>query len=915
MKNKKEQEEILERLLLLMSYDTKKTLKENILSQNRIPIKESETSERAKDYIKINPPTYSITPDYRLINNSYLIPKWDGSNIEACSQSKNYWKNIWKNSNKPMDKFEIFWNYFSKRLNPNSVCSFTTPDNKKWKFIFKYFVENYKEIKAYQPWFEGYKGESDNVFYNQKDYVNTNVITKDVKPWTTDKIQGVQNNESFGIAGPYLNGELLKDNQLKFEDNKGYELTWRIYNNTDEPLKIDDIKIEGLPITYETNIKYDKNKVVKSYMDYIDVIVYIKPTIEQIPLKETNFNLNEQNKINFPKLEIEKPKGLGYEPPELPGQTFRLEVKTNKGDNSQNINIEESPEKKQENLVRIYKDRALKRKSVYEGKDVPEGFSPFTYDEYLYWKKIENQLIQRYGESTPTGKAITPNVLSNNPELEKTYGYTLGKIRDLGKNEDFPMGIVPEDKKEFFSEKRRIETELKSLEKKYTVQKYPPSGSANDTPFDYFDKESMSSEDKQKFEKLNEDLKILYYRYGYDSRSGFDKFMDSYGIWIQAAIALSSLIATWGASSIATAGVFGRLLAQAGMTAQGLRTVAGVANAVDVWVNGGLAGYYAIKGDGPNAAISLFFAFLPKLHQFYGKIGEYFPGGKINPEVALSLQRKFANVTIRTQDDLNAIFASMSKTEREYVRGMMRIPGNVMSDAFQVAEQRIAQEAAEQGTKLNPLKVPGKTLGEKSIGILKTGGLIYLDFKLMHTIENLYNGMVDVINCYCRKQNGVPCKNEEDGKMLGTSQDFEKYKFDCLMSKEEMAQWQTYLKNMNPSQFDVLVKILNEAQTKFKNEENKNKFFKKIVSGELTEEDLDKASKIIIQKSVQKQIMPYGDVIDMMMKEFEIQTENDEPLEIKVQDTPESEKTNQQTITTNSGPESQKKQSNPTIEN
>ena len=136
------------------------------------------------------------------------------------------------------------------------------------------------------------------------------------------------------------------------------------------------------------------------------------------------------------------------------------------------------------------------------------------------------------------------------------------------------------------------------------------------------------------------------------------------------------------------------------------------------------------------------------------------------------------------------------------------------------------------------------------------------------------------------------------------------------MSKEEMAQWQTYLKNMNPSQFDVLVKILNEAQTKFKNEENKNKFFKKIVSGELTEEDLDKASKIATQEVVQKKIIMTGkEAFDMMMKEFEIQTENNEPLEIKVQDTPESEKTNQQTIPTNSGPESQKKQSNPTIEN
>lgn len=917
MKNKKQQEEFKERLLLLMSYDTKKTLKENIISQNRISINESGSSERTDEYIKISPPTYSMTPDYTLKMYSYLIPKWEGSNIQACSQSKNWWETFWKKNAKSKDKFEIFWSYFSKTLNPNSVCYFTTPDNKQWNFSLKYFLEDYKQTKAYQAWLDGYKLAGGDSLYNQKDYVNKNVITKDVKPWTTNKIEGVQNNESFGIVGPYLNGELLKDNQLKFEDNKGYELTWRIYNNTDEPLKIDDIKIEGLPITYETKIRYDKNEVAKGYMDYTEVIVYIKPTIEQIPLKENNFYLNEQDEINFPKLvqDSEQPKGYGYQPPELPGQTFRLNVKTNQGENGQNVNIEESPEKKQENLVRIYKDRALNRKSVYEGKDVPEGFSPFTYDEYLYWEKIENQLIQRYGESTPTGKAITPNVLSKDPELKKIYGYTLAKIRELGKNEAFPMGIVPEDKTEFFSEKRRIENELKSLEKKYTIQKYPPSGSPDDTPFDYFDKESMSTEDKQKFDKLNEDLKILYYRYGYDSRSGFDKFMDSYGIWIQAAIAVASLIATWGASSIATAGAFGRILTQAGMTAQGLRTVAGVTNAVDLWVNGGLAGYYAIKGDGANAAISLFFAFLPKLHQFYGKIGEYFPGGKINPEVALSLQRKFANVTIKTQDDLNAIFASMSRTEREYVRGMMRIPGNVMSDAMQVAEQRIAQEAAEQGTKLNPLKIPGKTLGEKSIGLLKTGGLLYLDFKLMHTVENLYNGMVDVINCYCRKQNGVPCKNEDDGTMLGTEQDFEKYKFDCLMSKQEREQWQTYLKNMNPSQFDVLVEILKEAQTKFKNEQNKNNFFKKVVDGEITKEDLDKAVNIKVQTAQKEKIRSGIDAFELMMKEFEKQTENNEPLKVVVQDTPELEKTNQQTPTPNSGPELEKKQSTPTIEN
>ncbi len=898
MENKKKQEEILERLLLLMSYDQKKTFSENLSK-----IKKDLQKEQKE-------PSNNLYYDLEVIKQpggrTTKIPKFENSKKIPCKTNQEFWTKV-ANEKIPQEKRKEFLNKITKETSvSDSVCAFNTPDGKTWVYNYQWGTTG---TSAFIPnhYYYAQKGKNDS-YYFEKDYVKIKRGVNDFAPEDAEQITKIKANPNIGIEGPFdVSGNLLPKNVLKIEDTQNPKfLKWRIYNNSTEPMSFNNISIKNLPIQYQDKLKWDKKKVLDENGEFLEVFLELTYKQDEVEKPKENTNAVKQistsanSKLNEQNNEETQSNLQSFEGKiKLPVQAFALDVDTNLGNTGQNVIIDESPEVKYKTTSRVLKDRALNRKSVYGEKEVPEGYSPFTYDEYLQRKSELEKFIRQYGESTPTGIAITPKVLNSmSPDIKNYYNELQSRLTALGYSSKFPKGITPEDKTLFFDNKNKFKKELEELESQleqlkdsYYIESTDAMGGT------YGDYNSQMYKDKdyieltQRIEKLKEELKVLNYRYGYDDRSWFDKFWDDYGLTIQIGLAILTAVLSFGATAPASGGFIVSMLVRAGVTAQAAARMSNAAkalSALDTYMNVGLGTYFAIKGDGLNALMSLFFALLPKIHTLYGKIGDYF-GPKISQETAERLQKLFANTPINSQDDLNAILAQMSNAEKKYVYAFMKTPDNVIADALKAAQDDMNRIAAAEGKQAaETLQIP---LGSSSKLIAggKLVGTLAIDYAIIKNIEHMYDAVISKVNCFCRAKNGKPCNSQQntpEGRK-GTIEDFEKYKFDCLVSPEERNQWRSYLSKLTPAEFENLKNLLNFIALNT-TPQGQVVIEKAIIKNGVSENTLKTVKTFQVKEAIdklKKSGVDPNEAIDDFIKELERQANLDQnkPLDVPIE--------------------------------
>ena len=508
----------------------------------------------------------------------------------------------------------------------------------------------------YQP--KPFKSSSVNQIDNT--YVKPPIQKNIVQPIKKTITQPIKNNTTTQTNGLSITGPYNKENLLYLGGiitvifngiGEGYYV---LTNNTKNEIRINSVTYSGqegkIILTFSTN-PIKPNESTKIYLTIND----------KITSNELNPNELNPNKLN-PKLSIPQRDNTYVKPPiqknivqPIKNSISELTINTTIGKTTVEVKYDYSKsQKKQLQAIQNY-DKGL---SIPGGKKVPEGYSPFDYDEFL--QKL-NKLTQTcpnlkrtYDKLNEQSVVGAPNYgdtrSSFNPNDEEKKFFACNseykKLQSEYYNEKFPKGVTKEDLVDFNREKKGIDGEILSFEKSHMVM-------SNREPYNmYFSESSLSPSDKQKYQKLLNKKEQTYANYGYDQRGSFDKFMDSG--WGQ--------LAQFGAIAI---------LAIAGFFTEG----ATWAVAADLLLNVGLGAYYVSRGNTREGLIWFCFAAMGQLHGLYNyllpTIGRTFSLQTLK-SVSKSIASKLAGVSLDSQVALNSfMYGVLTKNERIVFRGML----------------------------------------------------------------------------------------------------------------------------------------------------------------------------------------------------------------------------------------------------
>ena len=490
----------------------------------------------------------------------------------------------------------------------------------------------------------------DNTFV--KPPIQKNIVQPIKKNIVQPKInKPITQTNGLPITGPYNNENILYLGGIIpviFNGiGEGYYL---LTNNTKNEIKINSVTYSGqegriIPAFSTNPIK--PNKSTKIYVTINDKITSNKINTT-LPFRSASVNQIDNAYVKPPIIrnQIEPTKK------ELPNI---LTINTTIGKTTVKVNYDYSEsQKKQIQSIKDYNNGL----SIPGGKKVPEGYSPFDYDEFL--QKL-NKLTQtcpnlkrtydKLNEQSVIGApnyGDTRNSLNPNDEEKKVFACNAEykKLQSEYYNEKFPKGVTKEDLVDFNIEKKGIEGEILSFKKSHMVM-------SNREPYDmYFSESSLSPSDKQKYQELLNKKEQTYANYGYDQRGSFDKFMDSG--WGQ--------IAQFGAIAV---------LAIAGFVTEG----ATWATAADLLLNLGLGAYYVSRGNVREGLIWFCFAGMGQLHGLYNylssSIGRKLAGETLE-SVSKSIASKLVGVSLDSQVALNSfMYGVLTKNERIVFRGML----------------------------------------------------------------------------------------------------------------------------------------------------------------------------------------------------------------------------------------------------
>jgi hypothetical protein len=290
--------------------------------------------------------------------------------------------------------------------------------------------------------------------------------------------------------------------------------------------------------------------------------------------------------------------------------------------------------------------------------EVPEGFSPLDYDEYITKRNV--LLSQKKKSVNRLRQEIIDKQLV---DLDKEY-----------KNNDYPKGISKQEKKELDSWLKAIDDyygpQIKSCNQKNKVDFYKSyltatkdnTRVANNFPFGTGPCDDL----KYQYRTKRRDM-MSYYGYHRDTRNDFDKWWDQYGIWVQVGgtLLLTILVPAVGGTA-ATA-----LLADAGL-------------------NVAIAGYEASRGKYADAGVSLLIAALP----FYG------PQFGVPTKIAESLSLKLASAEIKTSADLAKFMLTLGEDESKWLKYLLEQKPELLEKMGKEVCERALTKMESNGVKV-----------------------------------------------------------------------------------------------------------------------------------------------------------------------------------------------------------------------
>jgi hypothetical protein len=597
-------------------------------------------------------------------------------------------------------------------------------------------------------------------------------------------------------------------------------LTWNVINRGGTPITIQSVEITPSERTIKYFAVYNINatEFIKGVCKTNFTKGPIKPNFQGYVIVNVNLlRISEKIKMVHPKYmnpTLSKPKDPGAidDGDEF---DFNLRITTSAGQittslRSGSFSVETEVAKKQ----REVKEKVLKRKTPNLGITTPEGFSPFSYEEFITeletLSKKGCNTLKEYGQNIDNIKSgkgpLKPNDFLSSSGAnfqQKTIQFCKNeyfKIFEKYYSEKFPTGITPDDKEEFDKLYSQSKSELETFKKQHMVTRMRE-------PYDeYFDENRLSPELQKKYKGLVKKVKGLETEYGYDDRNWFDKWWEDYGIWAQVGVGVLTLIATMGASSPAVAGfIAGTIGTEAAAVTAALSTVERFSILADFYMNASVGTYQLSKGETKEAMLSFFFAALPKIHTLYSKIGKVF--GVPSVEVTKSLANKISQVTLKSRDDINAFIATLSKDEASYFKKALKLNKNDYETAFKLVQQDMEKILKPVSKGVKVAKGTGKFVGTAAI-----------DFTLILTAQELYEASVKQINKYCEN---------------------------CMTTEEEKREAKTYLNGLSPKELENLGEFLNMIQEKERIEEIKGKEMQLAITGQLTQEidDFNKKTK------------------------------------------------------------------------
>jgi len=383
-------------------------------------------------------------------------------------------------------------------------------------------------------------------------------------------------------------------------------------------------------------------------------------------------------------------------------------------------------------------DKVRNRKSIRYNFSVPEGFSPFEYDDYIdeispirnTITKIESKYM---GEgSQGEGLIFHPEKIPLNSQDAIVLANAKKKLLEIKKkyyNKNFPKGITQEDLKFFEESRKNLKTEMNDILK--YVSKGPNFSDPRQTRPGFFirgmasnGQEWMSPEMKKRYIFLKSELENIDRKYGYDGRSGFDKFMDS----------------NWGL----VAQVAGNIL----LTILGSFTGgASWAIAADALFNITLGLYQVGREQQGAAVMSFVFAGLPYMRNLYAIAG--------SPSKAIceSIAKKVASVSLESADEINAMLKTMSKEEIRVWKSIAYLPPSAITPEIETLLK-------SQKDILKKITTPTQRFGK---GVYRFGKMTAQDLGIALGAAKAFDKLMEVL-----KEYGIEVKTEEDLMRLKT---------------------------------------------------------------------------------------------------------------------------------------------------
>ena len=808
----KYQQQLLERVLLYMSYDTSKTLTENLYKEEEI-ISEASTSSAA-------PNANYGTPKLLSQNTKLKAPKNmnNYSTIELPAGTK-YWtfgdtpQNIknstygfrFKGETPQHIATSLKSNPFSTWFPNDSVASFQTPDDKFWTFIIRRGDGKTEPITKYKPmWFTFRETEDgEGIWYEPKFYMDKIWVPKgdddDIGKISTPS---PRNPKLILVPSPVGSSE-VKENKWYFDKaDEIYVINYRLTNFTQETIKITDAKLfvgfgfkvigglvgsQKIPdmeksqsFTKPVELKPNQSVSVSFNVVFGEDPEELRKQMEKA--KATEVQQQKENKTPEPEkkypvsidvsedgtVEIdysfavkqydkEKEKRLTTD------SSFAIVVATSAGSASENVPVLLSPILQDQRMVEKYKSRTKEGLSIYGGLKVPEGFSSLTYDEYLELNTKMRMITDAFTYRDNDGKLYWND---NTPQAQKDEYLQMQKRRDEIRNAD---GMTPENRKLYNQKNAEIDRLLQEFRDSHKTYHPPRKEKVDMGPMieypggSWFDYNMLSPSEKAEYDLLLENRKKLAEYYGVDLRTNLDKFIDDYGAWIQLGIGIVAIIASFGGATPFVTFMYG----------------------LDVAVGLGLGAYYLQRGDSANAVMSIFFAFLPQVHKLYKPLTQFF---KVAPDAstALRLSELVGRQTFRTAEDLQIFRNFLKQTDEEMLKmfdDAWRVPKSVVGTVLEMGMNTL-----KQANKVAPLSLKaGKWSGTLTKGLAKMIPTLAVDMIVLHGIQKAVDVMATKIKEMCPK-----CP---------------------IMTAEELRLSQTYMDTLNEAEAIALFSLIQYIMT------------------------------------------------------------------------------------------------------